>query len=211
MLIDRAAVRLLVAIDGRGCYPDGEFHAKVLDGLRRELGRAVRQGDFVQFNIFVGKGQARLETPQLEAILKTLAAELGLLKDRVCISWTYDAVTWERKMDGLDEGLRPADRRDETGIGDADVMIYPVRTELSRYLTGAELYVDLRGSAVSEEERGKAAVETIRRSVPGLEIEHKRTINFRLHLRPGQTALRTFQFRESCRPSRRRSASRNPA
>ncbi len=88
-----------------------------------------------------------------------------------------------------DKGLRPANRRDETGIGDADVMIYPVRTELSRYLTGADLYVDLRGSAVSDEERGKAAVETIRRSVPGLEIEHKRTINFRLHLSAGSNGV----------------------
>ena len=154
LLIDRAAVRLLVSIDGRGCYPDGEFDAKALDGLRREFGRAVRQGDGVQFNIFVGTGQARLETPQLEAMLMTLAADLGLPKNRVSISWTHDVVTWERKTDGLDKGLRPVDRGDESGIGDDDVMIYPVRTELSRYLTGADLYVDL-GVRLSVTRNGK--------------------------------------------------------
>ena len=189
LLINPAAVCLLVSIDGRGCYPDGEFDAKSLDGLRREFGRALRQGDIVQFNIFVGTGQARLETPQLEAMLRTLAADLGLPKNRVSISWTHDVVTWERKTHGLDEGLRPADRRDESGIGDDNVMIYPVRTELSRYLTGADLYVDLRASAARDEERGKAAVETIRRNVPGLEIEHKGTINFRLHLPAGANGV----------------------
>jgi hypothetical protein len=56
---------------------------------------------------------------------------------------------------------------------------------LSRYLTGADLYVDLRASAVRDEGRGKGAVETIRRKVSGLEIEHKGTINFRLHLPAG--------------------------
>ncbi len=110
-------------------------------------------------------------------------------KNRVSISWTHDVVTWERKTDGLDEGLRPADRRDESGIGDDNVMIYPVRTELSRYLTGADLYVDLRASAARDEERGKTAVKTIRRNVPGLEIEHKGTINFRLHLPAGANGV----------------------
>ena len=57
-----------------------------------------------------------------------------------------------------------------------------MRTHLSRYLTGADAYVELRGSLYGDAENGQGAIETIRTSVAKLRFTRKKRISFHFYV-----------------------------
>ena len=70
------------------------------------------------------------------------------------------------------------------GIGDDGVMVYAVQTHLSRYLTGADAYIDLKASLGGNSEQGKAVVETIRSVVSKLQFHQKKRLGFHFYAIP---------------------------
>jgi hypothetical protein len=184
LLVRGKDAKILVVVNGTGCYDEGEIDSAAIGALRRDLGRSARAGDAVQFRIFFEGNSRGLDTGPLERALAGLAGDLGLRSPPAGFEWTNEPVTWKQKLTQIDEGRPPGARGEEAGIGDGETVVYPVRTELSRYLTGADVYVDLKGSLAGDPEKGKAAVATIRSSVTKLGVPRKKRICFHFYAAP---------------------------
>jgi hypothetical protein len=194
LLVRRGNAKVFVVVNGTGCYNKGEFDPAVIDALRRDLGQSASAGDTVQFSIFFGANSGGLDPEPLKQALGRLADDLGLQSAPAEMEWRNDFVTWKQKLAQMDEGLPAGARGDETGIGDDETMVYPVRTHLSRYLTGADAYVQLKGSLSGDSEKGKTSVATIRSSVSRLHVARKKRISFHFYTLPEMNDAERRQF-----------------
>jgi hypothetical protein len=184
LLIKRQDTKILVAVDASELYED-KLPKDVMKALDRDLRRFANQGDGVKFSVFFGRDSGRGNEPRhLFEMLSELAREAGLPAQARDQEWHNDSGTWKDKIAQMDRGLPAQAEGEETGMGDVGAMVYPVQTHLSRYLTGADAYIDLKGSLGGSSEQGKAVVETIRSAVSKLRVHQKKRINFHFYAIP---------------------------
>jgi hypothetical protein len=185
LLTRQGVPSLFVAVNGAGCYDKKEFAPATLEALRRDLSRTTSAGDVVRFSIFFGEGSDGLDPKPLQEALGNLAGELALVADPNRMEMRNDNLSWKQKLAQMDEGLPAAGAPgDEEGDGDGETTVYPVRTHLSRYLTGADAYIELRGSSHGDARSGMDAPETIRTSVAKLKFARKKRISFHFYTLP---------------------------
>jgi hypothetical protein len=184
LLIKRQDTKVFVAVDASDLHED-ELPRDVMESLDRDLRRFASQGDGVKFSVFFGRDSGRGNEPRrLFETLSELAREAGLPAQARDQEWHNDSGTWKDKIAQMDRGLPAQAEGEETGMGDDGAMVYPVQTHLSRYLTGADAYIDLKGSLGGNSEQGKAVVETIRLAVSKLRVHQKKRISFHFYAIP---------------------------
>jgi hypothetical protein len=183
LLVRRQDAKFFVALNGAGLRDEDGADQALLEAVRRDLGRTAAKGDAVLFSIFFGDSPERFDPVRLKETLAGIAADLGLKADPSEVEWRNDNDTWQERVATMEEGLPAQPAGEEAGIGDRSVKAYPVRTLLSRYLTGGgDCVVD-----ILEPLAGDGDEETfgmIRSGVSELELVRKKQINFRIHTPP---------------------------
>ncbi len=185
LLVRHLKAKLFVAVNGSEAGQDGKLDQETLKSLRRDLDRWDSKGDVVQFNIFFGSGSGRIDEPKpmLQA-LSELALDVGLQFNPADGVWENEVCTWKEKVAKMEEGFPAQLKGDEVGLGNEEVMTYPVQTLLSRYLTGADAYVDFSEPLTGDADKDKAVLELIRVNVPKLRLIRKKTIAYRFYTAP---------------------------
>ncbi len=187
LLVYHLKARLFVAVNGSGVRPGGNFDQALLDALHRDLDQWESKGDVVQFNIFFGENSGRMEgVNMLFKTLGDLALDVGLQSDPAHGVWENSFRSWRAQVDSIESDVTARGNGSEVGLGDDRAMVYSVQTKLSRYLTGADAFVDfnqrLRGDATTDE----AVLEVVRDKVAKLNLTRKRVLGIRMHGPPNE-------------------------
>jgi hypothetical protein len=182
LLVYHLKAKTFVAVNGSGVPQGWRFNQGLLDSLHRDLDHRETKGDVVQFNIFFGENSGRLEgVKKLFADLSEVALDVGLEFDPANGVTQNSFMTWKEEIAAIDRDFPTGSTGDEIGLGDDKVMIYPVQTRLSRYLTGADAYVDFIDPLNGDPNADKPVLDMIRGNVAKLKLTRKRLLAFRLH------------------------------
>jgi hypothetical protein len=182
LLVRHLKAKLFVAVNGSDADQDGKLDQETLKSLHRDLDQWGSKGDIVQFNIFFGSGSGRINEPKsMFQALSELSLDVGLQFNPADGVWENDPGSWKEKVARMEEGFPPQFRGDEAAVGDDDVTVYPVQTHLSRYLTMADAYVDLREPLTGDPAKDKAVLDMIQVNVGKLRLIRKKTIGFHFY------------------------------
>ena len=147
---DRTLVAF-VEINGRVFLdknPDEIVRAIDTLALRKALVRCRDENkqSRVSFNItffgplepgLVESAQKNLFKP-LQQVCEAVAGDAGLKVAKVTESFNGDPQYWKKTLAAVEAIVPRKDEVDEAGIGDSVVMVYPVRSDVSRWMAGAD-------------------------------------------------------------------------
>jgi hypothetical protein len=180
-----ARANLLVILDTTSAVKDSRI---ALDALQlQNLGKALlphKKGDTkLHFTLFFPKGDSEQFQAQnvLRYALMGFGHETGFPKVTAYGQWPNTEITWAEHIATLTGKARQA-VGDEPASGNDLVKVYPVKTELSRYLTSdADCAVVVVGSLAKEQGVIPQRVrETTAELVGKLKLPHKRRVSFYL-------------------------------
>jgi hypothetical protein len=173
--------QVFVAVDSTGRVGEAGLDADALKAIRVDLARYRAKDASVRFNVFhvAEAGRGDLDSPTVKEELKTIAVGLDFRVDGFIDEYVNDPTTWPTRIAGLDRDLPGPAGGDETGVNDRAIKVYPVRTPLSRYLTGdadcvVEIVTPSAGKLDPEIEPG------IVRAVARLKLARKEKMYFRV-------------------------------
>ncbi len=152
------------AVDGAALVQDGKFDPTVLSGesFRQELAAlAAKYPGSVKFHLYYTSVQSQQDVEKLiDAGLRRLGRQAGFAKAQIARTFSGSSWRWQEQLDWLAAADGELPDGEEPVQQDDSVRVYPVRSRLTRWLTGnasAVVFVrqpfDGRGSGLSDKAR----------------------------------------------------------
>jgi hypothetical protein len=174
--------QVFVAINLAGMVGDGKVDADALKAIATDLARYPAKETTVRFHVLHvndGKPGHGFDAAVLNLELRKLANDLGLGGEWFVEEYVNGRETWQSRISSLAKEVPGQAGGDESGLDDRAVKVYPVRTPLSRYLTGdADCVVEILMPTAAEFD---AEIEpAIARAITRLKVGRKEKISFRV-------------------------------
>jgi RNA polymerase sigma factor (sigma-70 family) len=189
---DARTARAMVLLDGMSLVrPDGSVDSTALDfvALRRVLKPHAGKGHGLFVNVYFLAGTSADASQLVCWALEGFGRQAGFEKAQATQTRFNDrSYDWKKKTAAVGKGQAEGD---EPATGDGLVKVYPVRTALSRQLTGADCVVDILPPLEGEGDGLKPAVrESIRVQVGRLNLPRKGHVLFRIRRGSGEASQR---------------------